>query len=37
MIHNIPIHYFLVVSTLMFFTGVTGFIIRRNTHAAATR
>jgi NADH:ubiquinone oxidoreductase subunit K len=30
MIHNIPIHYFLVVSTMMFFTGVTGFIIRRN-------
>lgn len=30
MINNIPIHYFLIVSTMMFFTGVTGFIIRRN-------
>lgn len=30
MIYDIPIHYFLIVSTMMFFTGVTGFIIRRN-------
>lgn len=30
MMHHIPLHYFLIVSTLMFFTGVTGFIIRRN-------
>jgi NADH-quinone oxidoreductase subunit K len=30
MLHAIPVHYFLIVSTLMFFTGVAGFIIRRN-------
>ncbi len=28
--HTIPLHYFLIVSALMFFTGVAGFIIRRN-------
>lgn len=27
---QIPLHYFLIVSTLMFFIGVAGFIIRRN-------
>jgi NADH:ubiquinone oxidoreductase subunit K len=27
---TIPLHYFLIVSALMFFTGVAGFIIRRN-------
>lgn len=27
---TIPLHYFLIVSTLMFFTGVAGFIFRRN-------
>jgi len=27
---HIPLTYFLVVSTLMFFIGVAGFIIRRN-------
>lgn len=27
---QIPLQYFLVVSTLMFFIGVAGFIIRRN-------
>jgi NADH:ubiquinone oxidoreductase subunit K len=30
MLSHIPIQYFLIVSTLMFFTGVAGFIIRRN-------
>jgi NADH:ubiquinone oxidoreductase subunit K len=30
MIQGIPIYHFLVVSTLMFFIGVCGFIIRRN-------
>lgn len=30
MIQGIPIQYFLVVSTVMFFIGVCGFIIRRN-------
>ncbi|OFX31897.1 MAG: NADH-quinone oxidoreductase subunit K [Bacteroidetes bacterium GWA2_32_17] len=30
MIHGIPIQYFLIVSTIMFFVGVCGFIIRRN-------
>lgn len=30
MISNIPIHYFLVVSTIMFFVGVYGFLTRRN-------
>jgi NADH:ubiquinone oxidoreductase subunit K len=27
---NIPLEYFLVLSTLMFFTGIFGFLIRRN-------
>ncbi|OFX58008.1 MAG: NADH-quinone oxidoreductase subunit K [Bacteroidetes bacterium GWA2_30_7] len=30
MISNIPIHYFLVVSTIMFFVGIYGFLTRRN-------
>jgi len=30
MIQGIPIQYFLIVSTIMFFIGVCGFIIRRN-------
>jgi NADH-quinone oxidoreductase subunit K len=30
MIQGIPIQHFLVVSTLMFFIGICGFIIRRN-------
>lgn len=30
MLHTIPLHYFLIVGTLMFFIGVSGFIIRRN-------
>ena len=30
MIQGIPIYHFLVVSTVMFFIGVCGFIIRRN-------
>ncbi len=30
MLSSIPIQYFLIVSTIMFFTGVAGFIIRRN-------
>jgi NADH-quinone oxidoreductase subunit K len=30
MVQGIPIYHFLVVSTLMFFIGVCGFIIRRN-------
>jgi NADH:ubiquinone oxidoreductase subunit K len=30
MIQGIPIQHFLIVSTLMFFIGVCGFIIRRN-------
>jgi NADH-quinone oxidoreductase subunit K len=30
MIQGIPIDYFLVVSTLMFFIGVYGFLVRRN-------
>jgi NADH:ubiquinone oxidoreductase subunit K len=30
MLSTIPIQYFLIVSTIMFFTGVAGFIIRRN-------
>lgn len=30
MIKGIPIDYFLVVSTLMFFIGVYGFLVRRN-------
>ncbi|MFN8254665.1 MAG: NADH-quinone oxidoreductase subunit NuoK [Bacteroidales bacterium] len=27
---HIPLHFFLILSTLMFFIGVAGFIIRRN-------
>ena len=30
MIQGIPLEHFLIVSTLMFFIGVCGFIIRRN-------
>lgn len=30
MLKDIPMHYFLIVSTFMFFTGICGFIIRRN-------
>ncbi len=30
MIQGIPIQYFLIVSTIMFFIGICGFIIRRN-------
>ena len=30
MIQGIPIQHFLIVSTIMFFIGVCGFIIRRN-------
>ncbi len=30
MIEGIPLHYFLVLSTLMFFVGVYGFIVRKN-------
>jgi NADH:ubiquinone oxidoreductase subunit K len=30
MIESIPMKYYLIVSTFMFFTGVCGFIIRRN-------
>lgn len=30
MSHTIPLHYFLILSALMFFTGVAGFIMRRN-------
>lgn len=30
MLHSIPLHYFLIVGTLMFFIGVAGFIVRRN-------
>lgn len=30
MVEGIPIYHFLVVSTIMFFAGVCGFIIRRN-------
>jgi NADH-quinone oxidoreductase subunit K len=30
MIPNIPLSYFLVVSTLMFFIGIFGFLTRRN-------
>lgn len=30
MLHTIPLHYFLILSTLMFFIGVAGFIFRRN-------
>ena len=30
MIQNVPLSYVLIVSTLMFFIGVAGFIIRRN-------
>jgi len=30
MIQGIPLEHFLIVSTIMFFIGVCGFIIRRN-------
>jgi NADH:ubiquinone oxidoreductase subunit K len=30
MIASIPMKYFLIVSTFMFFTGICGFIVRRN-------
>ena len=30
MLEGIPMEYFLIVSTFMFFSGVCGFIIRRN-------
>ncbi len=30
MIQGISIHHFLIVSTIMFFIGITGFIIRQN-------
>jgi NADH:ubiquinone oxidoreductase subunit K len=30
MLASIPMKYFLIVSTFMFFTGICGFIIRRN-------
>jgi NADH:ubiquinone oxidoreductase subunit K len=30
MIESIPMKYYLIVSTFMFFTGICGFIIRRN-------
>ena len=30
MIEGIPIQHFLIVSTIMFFIGIAGFIIRRN-------
>jgi NADH:ubiquinone oxidoreductase subunit K len=30
MVATIPMQYFLIVSTFMFFTGICGFIIRRN-------
>jgi NADH-quinone oxidoreductase subunit K len=30
MIEGIPLHYFLVLSTVMFFVGVYGFIVRKN-------
>ena len=30
MVQDIPMSYFLVVSSIMFFTGICGFIIRRN-------
>ena len=30
MIDNIPLHAFLVISTLMFFIGIYGFLTRRN-------
>lgn len=30
MIEGIPMHHFLIVSTLMFFIGVYGFLVRRN-------
>jgi NADH:ubiquinone oxidoreductase subunit K len=30
MIHGIPIIHFLIVSTIMFFIGVYGFLVRRN-------
>lgn len=30
MIHGIPIQHFLIVSTIMFFIGIYGFLVRRN-------
>lgn len=30
MVQEIPMQYFLIVSSIMFFTGICGFIIRRN-------
>jgi NADH:ubiquinone oxidoreductase subunit K len=30
MIQNVPLSYFLIVSTLMFFIGIFGFLTRRN-------
>jgi len=30
MIHGIPLHYFLILSTIMFFIGIFGFTTRRN-------
>ena len=30
MIQGIPLHYFLIISTLMFFIGVYGFLTRKN-------
>jgi NADH:ubiquinone oxidoreductase subunit K len=30
MISGIPLHYFLIVSTLMFFIGIYGFLTRKN-------
>lgn len=30
MIQGIPLYHFLIVSTIMFFVGIAGFIIRRN-------
>lgn len=30
MLHTIPLHYWLILGTLMFFIGVAGYIIRRN-------
>ncbi len=30
MIQGVPLHYFLILSTLMFFIGIYGFLTRRN-------
>ncbi len=30
MTQEIPMHYFLILSSILFFTGICGFIIRRN-------